>query len=424
MAFFLALLVGAAIACSDILLNLAHETISARTMDFGIDLQSTVEVVPRGTVMQELVVNHCEDCPDFGWSVKHGFVAFNMVGVNIATDGLNEAGLSAAWLYLYATKYPRANASDPRPVITSLVSYFLGNFATVDEVKAQVNNVQFAEFDPRLQTLFAPGAKESKFPLHVAIHDAKGKSIVLEFLNGTLHVYDNPGGVMTNDPTFEKHLQQLADHGDKPIPGTYSSSDRFIRLSLLNQHAATPFTPNTTYSRATPEQAAVSTALHLINTVAIQTGDIAEGEATQFTVVRDHGRRTIYFLANENQLLRRLHFGDIDFGSPNSRRAIPVTFGDWFVDLTKVQQESSLRSIDLPPRSIVEQLLNGSTSPSQLAALAVAHAATSAPMIGFWGGLAVGFICAVALAVLVAYYMRPVPPSKRAAEYTLLPYQQ
>jgi choloylglycine hydrolase len=36
--------------------------------------------------------------------------------------------------------------------------------------------------------------------LHIALHDASGKNLVIEFIDGNVNVYDNPLGVMTNRP--------------------------------------------------------------------------------------------------------------------------------------------------------------------------------------------------------------------------------
>ncbi|KAF0694140.1 Aste57867_14959 [Aphanomyces stellatus] len=394
--------------CSNFRLNYPGEFVSARTMDFSLDLNTLVEVVPRGTVVQELVVHHCPDCPDYAWTTKYGFVGMNIFGVDIASDGLNEAGLSAAFLYLDGTVYPRANTSDPRPIITSYVSYFLGNFASVEDVKAHLDDVQFSDFDPRLATLFNPAAKEDLFPLHVIIHDAVGESLVLEFLNGTLHTYSND--VLTNDPPLEQQLAAVQAHGDKPLPGSIGSTDRFIRLSLLNRHAADPYHTNMSYSRATPDQGAVNLAFHIINSVTIQTGHQASGEATQWTVVRDHGRRVLYVTTNENLVVRRLDLSQLDFRVGTPRHALPVVYGQWFVDVTAAEVASSQRSIDLPPRSIVEKMLNGSsTSPL------FQHVST--PLQGFVGGAVAGLLCALAIGMAALYFLLP----RRPVGYRPLP---
>jgi Linear amide C-N hydrolases, choloylglycine hydrolase family len=74
-----------------------------------------------------------------------------------------------------------------------LGSWILENFASVAEVKANIGNIVVAS------TVFegwgfAPEA-------HYIVHDASGKSIVIEYVGGKLNVYDNPLGVFS---TFQR----------------------------------------------------------------------------------------------------------------------------------------------------------------------------------------------------------------------------
>ena len=69
----------------------------------------------------------------------------------------------------------------------------LSNFATVAEVRQAMRKVRV------VQGPTAAGI----FPLHFAVHDAQGNSLVIEYVQGKLHIYDNPLGVMTNSPTFD-----------------------------------------------------------------------------------------------------------------------------------------------------------------------------------------------------------------------------
>ncbi|EQC37792.1 hypothetical protein SDRG_04816 [Saprolegnia diclina VS20] len=394
------LLVATVVAgCSEFRLNSDRSVLSARTMDFQIDLDSTVEIIPRGTLVEEPIVKDCPDCADYAWTTTYGYVGFNMFGVNVATDGLNEAGLSAAWLYLVGTEYPVVNASDPRPVVTSLITYILGNFASVNDVRRGLRDVQVAEFDPVLGSLFSHGAHESSYPLHVAVHDAAGHSLVIEFLNGTMHLYDNPNGVMTNAPPLTTHLATLKAKGVDTIPGGYDSIARFQRLSALNHYATQAYDANTSYSVSTPEQADVSLALHLIDTVTIPEPAQAHGDATQYSVVRDHTRKKLYFKSTENQVLRTIDLGHIDFNDPSTRKSLPVTFGKWFVDVTQDALASSVRSIDMPPRSMVIAKLHGlAQQTSQLHAnldTLPSYVHPDRTVASFLMGAVVGLACAV-----------------------------
>lgn len=374
-------------SCSDFLLSAAgssHSVISGRTMDFQADLDSALEVIPRNTHFQELPASGCTTCPDFEWRNKLGFVAANVYGVNVAADGLNEAGLSAAWLYLEASQYPTpeigaTNFNNSKPVVTSICSYILGNFATVDEVQTGLKYVQLAGINGQVAQqvlhIAAPADGKAKTaPLHVSVHDRNGKSLVIEFLNGKTIFHDNPNGVLTNDPPLEEQLELLNKHlnqttgtinsGDL-LPGGYSSTERFVRLSVLNKKVGEGYnvpTVHASYVQATEEQRVVSDALHLLNTVVRP----PMGEATQWSIVRDHKRRMLYIRSTANQLLRRVSLDMLDWEDPHARRLVPVSYGIWFLDSTVplLDDRNTMRTKDLPPRSTVEAALSQAQDPS------------------------------------------------------------
>ncbi|CAK4073117.1 unnamed protein product [Aphanomyces euteiches] len=404
--------------CSD--LRLLSKTpdvvVSARTMDFKIDLHTLVESVPRGTLVQELVVQDCKDCPDYGWRTKYGFVGFNTLGINAAADGLNEKGLSAAYLVLAETTYPAVNLTAGHlPIVSSFVTYILGNFATVDQVRDGLQHVQLAGFDAALQDIVGTAASLQKesFPLHLSVHDAAGKSIVIEFLHGEMKIYDNPGGVLTNEPPFQDQLALVKQHDkangmrDESFVGGYSPTERFQRLTYLNRHPGANFISNTSYSAATIDQAAISKALHMINTVAIPTAYIGHGGPTQYTVVRDHRNLQLYFQSNENQVLRRIDLEKIDFNTSSNRRAISVNFVDWSVDATEALLQSTVSSKDMPPRSVIEKLLHNAQNDYKVTKVA-AHSTDNS---SFWLGLVVGSGGTVVLgtAVVALVYHRRDP---------------
>ncbi|KAG1702283.1 hypothetical protein DVH05_010073 [Phytophthora capsici] len=373
--------------CSDFLLSTSNplrSVVSGRTMDFEADLDTALEVIPRNTQFQELPVAGCPHCPDFEWQNKLGFVAANVYGVNVAVDGLNEEGLSAAWLYLEATKYPTPelgadNFNSSKPIVTSICSYILGNFATVSEVKRGLEDVQLAGINGQVaqQVLHVPAPSDGKAysaPLHVSVHDRYGHNLVIEFLDGKTIFHDNPNGVLTNDPPLPEQLELLSKHmsestgtintGDL-LPGGYGSTARFVRLSVLNKEISKGYsTPSVhaSYVEATDEQRVVSDTLHMLNTVVRP----PMGEATQWSFVRDHKRRLLYIRSTANQLLRRVNLDMIDWADPHARRLIPVSYGIWFLDSTVplLDDHNAMRTKDLPARSMVEAALSQEQDPS------------------------------------------------------------
>jgi choloylglycine hydrolase len=355
-------------ACSDFVLNSSTSVVSGRSMDFEVDLKSVLEVIPRGTAFQEPPVLGCPQCPDLEWRARLGFVAFNMYGMNAAADGMNEKGLSAAWLYLVGTKYPtpettvQFNAS--LPVVTSIPSYILGHFATVDEVRQGLSRVQIAGYDDRFSAQVLKVHTTGSAPLHVSVHDAHGKSLVIEFIDGQPVFHDNINQVLTNDPPLGGQLDALRERGFgldaqlTDLPGGYGSTERFQRLSVLNHYAGQGYEnagPDASYTVATTEQRAISDTLHLLNSVVRP----PPGEATEWSLVRDHSRRRLYIQSTQNQLLRRVDLTMLDFASHSARRFVPVTYGNWFFDMTLplMDDANKAKTFDLPPRSKIEALL-------------------------------------------------------------------
>ncbi|ETV77813.1 hypothetical protein, variant [Aphanomyces astaci] len=295
-------------ACSDFLLNASSSSnvISARTMDFNLDLHTVITTVAVGTSFTEQSGHE--------WTTKYGFLSFNVATLPFATDGLNTEGLSAAWLYMSDTVYPTTNALDTpsRPIVSNLCSYILGNFATIDDVK-----VGMAAIQP------------------TAIHDATGASLAIEFLDGKMHLLDNPLGVLTNDPRLSIQLNRVAaTPPHQAVPAGWTSTDRFIRLAMYNNVASRSQDVETSFvATASIDQSGVSSALHLLNTVVQPI--ISPLFSTEWIVIRDHKRRHVYFQATENSVLRRIDLTAVNWMDPMKQKSWPVTSpqAPWYVDM-------------------------------------------------------------------------------------------
>src|SRR5579883_1310084 len=166
-------------------------------------------------------------------------------------DGLNEAGLSTGAMWLPGSTYPASVTTAAKALwVPFFVDWVLGNFATVDEVKAALlaGDVEIWAFKD-----------EDRYdPLHWPVHDASGKSIVVEFANGSLAVYDNAYQILTNWPPFPAQCDNLANYtslqstdvgsrlgveqdghgsGLRGIPGDPLPSSRFVRMFYLKGFA-------------------------------------------------------------------------------------------------------------------------------------------------------------------------------------------
>ncbi|KAF0688582.1 Aste57867_19827 [Aphanomyces stellatus] len=339
--------------CSDFLLNSTANVISARTMDFQLDLQTAVELVAVGTPYVEQS-GHV-------WSNRYGFLSFNVHMLPFATDGMNTEGthpscscpptfkilgLSAAWLYMLGTVYPDPDPSDARPIVSNLCSFIVGtppscaplivsmagNYASVAQVKAGLATIQTTGIDlSRIPLTFKAGLGPLRqLPLHLAVHDASGASLVVEFLDGEMHVMDNPVGVLANAPPLGDQLENLKNlHA---IPLGMDSTDRFARLALYNGIAnQDTFDVETSFTAASVAQGGVARALHLINTVVQPI--VSPSFATEWLVVRDHHRRHVFIQSTENSVLRRLDLNALDFSQGATRKTWYIaTRSSWYVD--------------------------------------------------------------------------------------------
>jgi choloylglycine hydrolase len=81
--------------------------------------------------------------------------------------------------------------------------------------------------------------------MHVSLSDASGASAIVEFLKGNVIIHHSKEyQIMANSPVFEKQLALTSywDEigGDKFLPGTRKSPDRFVRAHFYNQKLPEP----------------------------------------------------------------------------------------------------------------------------------------------------------------------------------------
>ncbi|HEY1747617.1 MAG TPA: choloylglycine hydrolase family protein [Xanthobacteraceae bacterium] len=292
--------------------------VAARTLEFGLDLHSEVLVVPAGTTLTGTL-------PDGGKGIsyksKYGFLGANAEGLTAIVDGINERGLYVGLFYFpgyasYAdlTKDNTARAMAPH----EYANWLLGNFSSVEEVKANFNNVVLVP--TVLEAIEAPA------PVHFVVHDASGAAVVIEPIGKTLKIYDNPLGVVTNAPTFDWHMTNLRNYvnltvdnvppidlggiklaqfgqgsGLRGLPGDFTPPSRFVRAVAFSQSALK--------SDTAPQ--AVLQAFHILNNFDIPYGAVRDtqdgavtAEVTIWTSASDLKNRRWYFKTFNNQSIR------------------------------------------------------------------------------------------------------------------------
>ena len=226
----------AAFACSRVVyLGDNGIVLAGRTLDWRTPIPTNVYVYPKGIAKESMPSG-----PRLEWVSKYGSVL--AVGYDGGvTEGMNEKGLAMGGLFCKTSSYKTADGSDSTPVVSLavLVSYFLDNFATVDEVENWLRNNEFGisgkTFDGGTVSL-----------LHWAVTDKSGTTLLMEYVDGKLNLYKGRElQVLTNDPPYpqmeaiNKYWQAVG--GANMLPGTVRSSDRFARADFFIKHVPTNF---------------------------------------------------------------------------------------------------------------------------------------------------------------------------------------
>jgi choloylglycine hydrolase len=167
--------------------------IYARTLEFAVDTESEIIVVPRD---MPYVGTAADGKSGLHWQTKYGFVGANAFGLPVCLDGLNEKGLAVGLFYFpgYAD-YQTVRSDDAGKVLApwELGTFLLGTCANVPEAVAATKGVRVGATVQKDMGMVPP--------VHYIVTDATGKSVVIEYVKGELNIHDNPLGVMTNAPT-------------------------------------------------------------------------------------------------------------------------------------------------------------------------------------------------------------------------------
>lgn len=165
-------------------------------------------------------------------------------------DCANEFGLGIVSLSFKNSIYYKEDKNKINIAIYEINLYLLSTCKTINDVKDKLLNINI------INKNFNNNIKST--PLHFLISDLN-KSIVVETTIDGLKIYDNPFNVLTNEPSFLYHIENIkqyvnlsiknpqnniinknlkyeySNYGLIGLPGDYSSPSRFIKsLILLN----------------------------------------------------------------------------------------------------------------------------------------------------------------------------------------------
>lgn len=220
--------------CSRVLWNdNGFAVVVGRNMDWFEDIRSNIWLLPRGMSRSGLAHEN-----PLQWESKYGSIIVTTYDVGTA-DGINEKGLAGHLLYLPETTVGPRDTQIPGLCMSVWVQYYLDNFATVAEAVASLKSSPY-------QLLMATEPSSGKqATVHIALNDPTGDSAILECIEGEIKVYhDRSYTVMTNQPTYDKQLENLRQYqgfgGDKPLPGSHQPSDRFVRGAYYVENLPRP----------------------------------------------------------------------------------------------------------------------------------------------------------------------------------------
>ncbi len=323
-------------ACTGITLKSKGDTtIVARTIEWGgSDLNSQYVIVPRGHVGRSYTPTGVDGMT---FTARYGYVGLAVEREEFVAEGLNEAGFSAGLFYF--PNYGGYEAYDSLRKETSvadlqLVSYLLGECASVDDVRERLEKIHVVNVDPRASAV------------HWRFADKSGRQLVLEIIDGVPRFHENKLGVLTNSPDFDWQLTNLHNYvnlftGTAPerqlgdvelksfgagsgflgIPGDVTPPSRFVRAAFYQTSA-----PRRETARETVFQC-----FQILNNFDIPIGiefplgkvpcDIPS--ATQWTSATDMANGVIYFRTMYDSSIRSVNLRTIDF-SKVSYCAVPL----------------------------------------------------------------------------------------------------
>lgn len=352
-------LLNSSYACTSILLSTKDGGhVYGRAMEFGLNLHSGLVIIPRGVKITSTGSGGVSNVGGKSWTTKYGVVGANGLGALIVFDGINEKGLAGGLFNfpVYASfKEPNKSLDTETVGSAEVLNYILTNYATVDEVKANLPSLHVAAVKYKAyHNTSAPG--------HFSIHDALGKSIVIEYVNGgKLHIYDNPTHVLTNSPPFPMQLANLAQYqyitsvvipplnvngvkleapssgdGMNGLPGGFLATARFVRTYFASA--------NVPSLQTTDDGVAMS--YHILNGLELPPGSIqtsatggGEGggvsgyEITEWTTAADMKNMRYYIKTYDNPDVRMIDLKKVNFDIKEVKY-IPLTQTQYITDLT------------------------------------------------------------------------------------------
>lgn len=256
-----------------------------RNLDLEYHYRETVTITPRNYKF------HFRNLPEINTHYAMIGVATVADGYPLYYDATNEKGLSLAGLN-FPINAVYQSIQDGRDNVApfELIPWILGLCANVQEAlklldKINLANISFSKEYPLS-------------PLHWLLADKK-QAVTIEPLAEGIRLYENPVGVLTNNPPFDYHIYNLNNYlnltreepenrfatqldltpfsrgmGAIGLPGDLSSPSRFIRAAYTKFNSVCDESEN----------ASISQFFHILGSVSQQNGCSRAGKSFEKTV--------------------------------------------------------------------------------------------------------------------------------------------
>lgn len=246
-----------------------------RNLDLEYDFNQEVLITPRNLKIPlkngEILSNHFAMIG----------MGTNANGIALYADAVNEKGLAMAGLNFPSfAHYQEPCVGKLNITPYEIIPLILGKCASVKQAKELLNDMNI--------TNIPYSANYPLTPLHWMLAD-KHECIVIEQEKDGLHVYENPFGVLTNNPPFYFHqlnmnqymnvdahnaINTFADKlplktfgqgmGGIGLPGDYSPASRFVLASFLKNNSICD----------NDEESSIAQGFHILDGVAMVKGSV------------------------------------------------------------------------------------------------------------------------------------------------------
>lgn len=278
-----------------------------RTLDLEYTYEEQVTVIPRNYEFQFRTKQ----------PIKKHYAIIGMATVAdnypLYYEAVNECGLSMAGLNFpgNAHYFPVVEGKDNIAPF-EFIPWILAQCKTIAEVRTKLTKINLCNIDFSVQLPLSP--------LHWMIADRES-AITVESVADGLKIYDNPIGVLTNNPTFDYHMTHLCDYmnvtplppenrfgdvslmtysrgmGAIGLPGDLSSASRFVRAAFVKLNSVS----------GDSENESVNQFFHILGAVEQQRGcaQLPDGsyEITAYTSCMNTDKGIYYYTTYENRCI-------------------------------------------------------------------------------------------------------------------------